>query len=173
MNKDLTVGKPEWVLLQFSLPLLGSIIFQQLYNIADSLVAGKFIGDNALAAVGNSYEITLIFLAFAFGCNIGCSVIVARLFGAKQYVRLKTAVYTTLIATGVLCVLLMILGFIFSGWLLRAILTPDEIFADSLLYLIIYIWGLLFLFFTTFRPAFFPRLAIPERRLFFLRHLQS
>lgn len=83
MNKDLTVGKPEWVLLQFSLPLLGSIIFQQLYNIADSLVAGKFIGDNALAAVGNSYEITLIFLAFAFGCNIGCSVIVARLFGSK------------------------------------------------------------------------------------------
>ena len=67
MNKDLTVGKTERVLLQFSLPLLGSIIFQQLYNIADSLVAGKFIGDNALAAVGNAYEITLIFLAFAFG----------------------------------------------------------------------------------------------------------
>lgn len=52
--------------------------FQQLYNIADSLVAGKFIGENALAAVGNSYEITLIFIAFAFGCNIGCSVIVSR-----------------------------------------------------------------------------------------------
>ena len=59
MNKDLTVGKPETVLWKFCLPLFGSIIFQQLYNIADSLVAGKFISENALAAVGNSYEITL------------------------------------------------------------------------------------------------------------------
>ena len=66
MNKDLTVGKPEMVLWKFCLPLFGSIIFQQLYNIADSLVAGKFIGENALAAVGNSYEITLIFIAFRY-----------------------------------------------------------------------------------------------------------
>ena len=64
MNKDLTVGKPQTVLWKFCMPLFGSIIFQQLYNIADSLVAGKFIGENALAAVGNSYEITLIFIAF-------------------------------------------------------------------------------------------------------------
>ena len=80
MNKDLTVGNPEKVLWQFCLPLFGSIIFQQLYNIADSLVAGKFIGENALAAVGNSYEITLIFIAFAFGCNMGCSVVVSKHF---------------------------------------------------------------------------------------------
>ena len=73
MIKDLTTGKPENVLWRFCLPLFGSILFQQLYNIADSWVAGRFIGENALAAVGNSYEITLIFLAFAFGCNIGCS----------------------------------------------------------------------------------------------------
>ena len=78
MNKDLTVGKPGTVLWQFCLPLFGSVIFQQLYNIADSWVAGKFIGQNALAAVGNSYEITLIFIAFAFGCNMGCSVTVSR-----------------------------------------------------------------------------------------------
>ena len=84
MNKDLTVGKPESVLWRFCLPLFGSIIFQQLYNLADSFVAGKFVGEEALAAVGNGYEITLIFLAFAFGCNIGCSVIVSRLFGAKK-----------------------------------------------------------------------------------------
>ena len=84
MNRDLTTGKPETVLWKFCLPLFGSIIFQQLYNIADSLVAGRFIGENALAAVGNSYEITLIFIAFAFGCNMGCSVIVSQLFGAKD-----------------------------------------------------------------------------------------
>ena len=99
MNRDLTVGKPEKQLWIFCLPLFGSVIFQQIYNIADSFVAGKFINENALAAVGNSYEITLIFIAFAFGCNIGCSVIVSQLFGAKRYKDLKTAVYTALIAS--------------------------------------------------------------------------
>ena len=103
MNQDLTVGKPETVLWQFCLPLFGSIIFQQLYNIADSLIAGKFIGETALASVGNSYEVTLIFIAFAFGCNIGCSVIVSQLFGAKEYGRMKTAVSTACIASAVLC----------------------------------------------------------------------
>ena len=67
MEKELTVGNPRTVLWKFCLPLFGSIVFQQLYNIADSLVAGKFVGENALAAVGNSYEITLIFLAFEIG----------------------------------------------------------------------------------------------------------
>ena len=115
MNQDLTEGKPEKVLRQFCLPLFGSVIFQQLYNIADSLVAGKCIGENALAAVGNSYEITLIFIAFAFGCNIGCSVIVSQLFGAKKYTDLKTAVYTAMISSGVLCALLMVFGILSCG----------------------------------------------------------
>lgn len=135
MNKDLTAGKPEKVLWQFCLPLFGSIIFQQLYNIADSFVAGKFISDNALAAVGNSYEITLIFIAFAFGCNIACSVIAALFFGAKQYEDLKTAVYTALIASSTVCILLMLVGMLCSDGLLRLIRTPEEVFADSKLYL--------------------------------------
>ena len=91
-------GQPAAGALAFCLPLFASIIFQQLYNIADSLVAGKFVGEAALAAVGNSYEITLIFIAFAFGCNIGCSVVVSQLFGAKDYRQLRTAVYTAWIA---------------------------------------------------------------------------
>ena len=147
MNKDLTVGKPQTVLWKFCLPLFASVVFQQLYNIADSFVAGKFIGEDALAAVGNSYEITLIFIAFGFGCNIGCSVIVSRLFGAKQYKELKTAVYTTLIASGVLCVTLMLLGLALGQPLLHLINTPENVFTDSWLYLEIYIWGLPFVLF--------------------------
>ena len=85
MNKDLATGKPEKVLWQFCLPLFGSIIFQQLYNIADSFVAGKFISDNALAAVGQSHGVTLIFIAFTFGCNIAWSVLAALFFGANTY----------------------------------------------------------------------------------------
>ena len=65
-----------------------------MYNIADNLIAGKFIGETALAAVGNAYEVTLLFLSVSFGCNIGCSVITAQKFGARQYGEMKTAVYT-------------------------------------------------------------------------------
>lgn len=168
MNKDLTVGKPETVLWRFCLPLFGSIIFQQLYNIADSLVAGKFIGENALAAVGNSYEITLIFIAFAFGCNMGCSVIVSQLFGAKDYGRLKTAVSTACIFSGILCLALMFAGILGCGPLLALIRTPGEVFADSRLYLDIYIWGLPFVFFYNIATGIFSALGDSKTPFYFL-----
>ena len=168
MNKDLTVGKPEKVLWAFCLPLFGSIIFQQLYNIADSLVAGKFIGENALAAVGNSYEITLIFIAFAFGCNIGCSVVVSRYFGAKLYADMKTAVHTTLIFSGAVCAVLMALGLIFQQPLLQLIKTPEDVLADSSLYLDIYIWGLPFVFFYNISEGIFSAMGDSKTPFIFL-----
>ena len=168
MTKDLTVGKPESVLWKFCLPLFGSIIFQQLYNLADSFVAGKFVGENALAAVGNSYEITLIFIAFAFGCNIGCSVVVSQLFGARRMAELKTAVYTTLIASGVVCVLLMIFGTLFCTDLLHLIHTPEDILADSRLYLDIYILGLPFVFYYNVATGIFSALGDSKTPFYFL-----
>ena len=168
MNKDLTTGKPQTVLWQFCLPLFGSIIFQQLYNIADSLVAGKFIGERALAAVGNSYEITLIFIAFAFGCNIGCSVVVSMFFGARQYRDMKTAVSTAMIASGTLCLLLMAAGLLFCRELLLLIRTPEEVFADSKLYLDIYIWGLPFVFFYNIATGIFSAMGDSRTPFYFL-----
>lgn len=168
MNKDLTCGKPEKVLWSFCLPLFGSIIFQQLYNIADSLIAGKFISENALAAVGNSYEITLIFIAFAFGCNIGCSVIVSRYFGAKEYKNVKTTVHTTFLSGAVLCIALMCFGFLCCDILLSAIHTPIEIGADSRLYLLIYIAGLPFLFFYNISTGIFSSLGDSKTPFWFL-----
>ena len=168
MNKDLTVGKPSQVLWQFCLPMFGSIIFQQLYNIADSLVAGKFIGENALAAVGNSYEITLIFIAFAFGCNIGCSVIVSRYFGAKEYDDMKTSVYTALIGSAVLCAVLMVFGLLGCRSLLELINTPAEILADSALYLDIYVLGLPFMFFYNIATGIFSALGDSKTPFYFL-----
>ena len=168
MNKDLTVGKPETILWRFCLPLFGSIIFQQLYNIADSLVAGKFIGENALAAVGNSYEITLIFIAFAFGCNIGCSVVVSTFFGAKRYREMKTAVSTAMISSAVLCILLMAVGIAFCGQLLDLIHTPGEVFADSKLYLDIYVWSLPFVFFYNISTGIFSALGDSKTPFYFL-----
>jgi putative MATE family efflux protein len=168
MNKDLTVGKPEQVLWQFCLPLFGSIIFQQLYNIADSLVAGKFVGESALAAVGNSYEVTLIFIAFAFGCNIGSSVIVSQFFGAKKFGDMKTAVRTSMIASGVLCAVLMVLGIFGCGTLLELIHTPEDIMADSKLYLDIYIWGLPFLFYYNIATGIFSAMGDSRTPFLFL-----
>ena len=168
MNKDLTTGNPEKVLWQFCIPLFASVIFQQIYNIADSLIAGKFIGEDALAAVGNSYEITLVFIAFAFGCNIGCSVIVSQFFGAKQYDNMKTAISTSLIGSGILCLLLMIAGIIGSNSLLEVINTPNNIFADSKLYLNIYIWGLPFVFFYNISTGIFSALGDSKTPFCFL-----
>lgn len=159
MNRDLTEGKAESVLWKFCLPLFGSVIFQQLYNIADSLVAGKFIGENALAAVGNSYEVTLIFLAFSFGCNIGCSVVVSQLFGAKDYGRMKTAVSTTCIFSALLCAVLMLAGILGCSPLLRLIHTPEELLADSGLYLAIYVWGLPFVLFYNIATGIFSAMG--------------
>ena len=125
MNKDLTVGSPSKVLWQFCLHVRQHPVPAALQHCRQ-LVAGKLIGENALAAVGNSYEITLIFLAFSFGCNIGGSVIVSRYFGAKDYNTMKTAVTTALIGTVVLCGALMAVGLLGCRSLLVLIRTPAD-----------------------------------------------
>ena len=168
MNRDLTVGKPASVLRAFCLPLFGSIIFQQLYNIADSWVAGKYIGENALAAVGNSYEITLIFIAFAFGCNMGCSVVVSQLFGARDYRNVKTAVSTAMLMTGGVCFVLMTVGFLLLGFLLELLRTPAELMTESALYLNIYIWGLPFMFFYNVATGTFSAMGDSRTPFLFL-----
>lgn len=168
MNKDLTTGSPDRVLWRFCLPLFGSVVFQQLYNLADSWVAGKYIGQDALAAVGNSYEITLIFIAFAFGCNIGCSVLVSRLFGAKDYSGMKSAVSTTMVTAAAVCATLMLGGLLGCNLLLRLIHTPEAVFADSALYLDIYVWGLPFVFFYNLSTGIFSALGDSRTPFLFL-----
>lgn len=168
MEHDLTKGKASKVLWLFCLPLFGSIIFQQLYNLADSLVAGKFIGEDALAAVGNGYEVTLIFLAFAFGCNIGCSVVSSRLYGEKRYNSVRCAIYTALISTIVLCLVLTVLGLFLTKPLLKLINTPDNIINDSQLYLNIYIYGLIFVFIYNASTGIFTALGDSKTPFIFL-----
>ena len=168
MAMDLTEGKPDRVLWRYSLPLFGSIVFQQLYNIADSFVAGKFVGEQALAAVGNSYEVTLIYLSFAVGLNIGASVVTARLFGARRIGQMKTAVNTAFFLCLAVCAALMTLGFWFSPALIRAIQTPPEIFEDTMLYLNIYTGGLAFLFFYNIATGIFASLGDSRTPFLFL-----
>lgn len=168
MIKDLTEGKAESVLWRFSIPMFVSVIFQQLYNIADSVIAGKFAGEDALAAVGASYPITMIFMAIAVGSNIGCSVIISQLFGAKKYKEMKTAVSTTLIASGILSLVLTMAGLLGSKALMSMIHTPENIFGDGALYLRIYIGGFFFLFLYNIATGIFTSLGDSKTPLYFL-----
>ena len=168
MIKDLTEGNPQKVLWRFTIPMFISVIFQQLYNIADSVIAGKFAGEDALAAVGASYPITMIFMAIAVGSNVGCAVVISQLFGAKEYGKMKTAVYTTLLSSFVLAVVLTVGGLLGTQSLMRMIRTPDNIFSDGALYLRIYVGGLIFLFLYNVATGIFTALGDSKTPLYFL-----
>lgn len=168
--KDLTEGNPGKVLCQFTLPMFVSVIFQQLYNIADSVIVGNFAarGEDAVAAVGASYPITMIFMAIAIGCNVGCAVVISQFFGAKRYREMKTAIFTTLLASLGLSVILTLFGLITSSGMLKMIRTPENIFADADLYLRIYIGGFVFLFFYNVVTGIFTSLGDSKTPLYFL-----
>lgn len=168
MVKDMTKGAVTPILLKFSLPLLISVVFQQMYNISDSIIAGQCIDKLALAAIGVSYPITMIFLAIGTGMNVGCSVIISTLFGAKDYSKMKTAVFTSLISTSVLAIVLTAIGFFTSGVFLRLLDTDEIIIADSQTYLNIYVFGLLFLFVYNICTGIFTALGDSRTPLYFL-----
>ena len=170
MVKDLTEGKVRRVVWHFTLPMFISVIFQQLYNIADSIIVGNFSanGEDALAAVGASYPITMIFMCIAMGCNTGCSVVISQLFGAKKYKEMKTAVSTTLLASLVLSIILTILGVVFSKGMLVMLQTPDNILKDAALYLQIYTGGFAFVFFYNVVTGIFTALGDSKTPLYFL-----
>lgn len=165
---DLTRGDESKVLIQFTIPMFISVIFQQLYNMADSLIAGKFAGEAALAAVGASYPVTMILMAFALGTGIGTMVIISNLYGAKDYKKLKTAVSTIFISTVILSIILTILGLVSSSFIMRKLNTPDNIFKDSLVYLDIYIYGFIFLFLYNIATGIFTSIGDSKTPLYFL-----
>lgn len=168
MVKDLTQGKESKVLLQYTLPMFVGVAFQQLYNISDSIIAGKFAGEDALAAVGASYAITMLFMAVAVGCQIGCTVVVSRLFGAKDYTKMKTTIFTILISGFVLSLLLSVAGVLLSPFFMNLLKTPENIFSDSEIYLKIYIAGFLFLFLYNVVTGIFNSLGDSRTPLIFL-----
>ena len=168
MVKDLTKGNVRPVLWSFTIPMFISVVFQQLYNIADSAIAGRFAGEDALAAVGASYPITMIFMAIAIGCNVGCAVVISSYFGAGDIRRMKTAIFTTLIASTVLAVGLTIFGLLTSSYLMQMMNTPHNIFDAGDIYLKIYIGGMVFLFCYNVATGIFTALGDSKTPLYFL-----
>lgn len=174
MITDLTKGKPSSLLWRFTLPLLISIIFQQMYNICDSMIAGNFVGDTpedgilALAAVGASYPVTMLFIQVANGINSGCAVVISQLFGAKEYVRMKTAVSTSIITTIAIAAVLTGAGLFLCEPIMAALNTDPACFDDAVLYLQIYVAGLIFLFMYNVCTGIFTALGDSRTPLVFL-----
>ena len=168
MVTDLTKEHPDKTLWRFLLPMMFSVAFQQIYNIADSMIAGRFAGEDALAAVGASYPITVIFMAFAVGMNLGASVIVSRLFGAGDRKGVKRAVTTAFASSLSLAVILTVYGYFFCRNMMEWIHTPQNIKQDGVLYLKIYVFGLIFLMLYNVCTGIFTALGDSRTPLWFL-----
>lgn len=168
MVTDLTKEHPDKTLWRFLLPMMFSVAFQQIYNIADSMIAGRFAGEDALAAVGASYPITVIFMAFAVGMNLGASVIVSRLFGAGDRKGVKRAVTTAFSSSLSLAVILTVYGYFFCRNMMEWIHTPQNIMQDGVLYLKIYVFGLIFLMLYNVCTGIFTALGDSRTPLWFL-----
>ena len=146
MVKNLTEGRPLNLLFFFALPMVAGNLFQQLYNMVDTAVVGKFVGEDAVAAVGSSFPIVFLSVAVASGLSMGCTVVVSQLFGAGRIHEMKTTISTAIISLGVLGLLIMGLGTLLAGPLLQLLGTDPDIMADSRTYLQIYFGGAVFLF---------------------------
>lgn len=164
----MTSGSPLKILITFSLPMLLSMVFQQLYSVIDSIIAGNFIGVDGLAATGASYPITTLFLAVATGASVGSSVVISQFFGAKLMERVKSAIYTAILTLFFLALALTVLGLLSCNFLLSVIGTPENIFADSAQYLRIYVCGLVFLFLYNAATSIYNGLGDSRTPLFFL-----
>lgn len=165
---DLLADPPGRALLLFAFPIFLGNLFQQFYNMVDSITVGKFVSEAALASVGASYAITNVFIAVAIGGGIGSAVIISQYFGAGRVGKMKTSVYTALLNFLVAGAALGAIGMIWCPRLLAALHTPAAVFHDAEVYLRIYFWGLPFLFLYNVESAIFNSLGDSETPLILL-----
>jgi putative MATE family efflux protein len=168
MRGDMTSGNPARQLIKFALPMVLGNLFQQLYNIADTIIVGNFVGAAALAAVGSSATITFLFIAIATGASIGSSVVISQFFGANKLGKMKTAISTIIITMLIIGTFASCLGLLSHRLILKAMNTPPEIFESSATYLSFYFMGLLFLFLFNTLNAIFNGLGLSRIPLCFL-----
>lgn len=159
---------PGRALFFFALPLILGNLFQQFYNMADSVIVGRFVGEDALAAVGASYALTTVFVMLAIGGGNGSSVITSQYLGAKKYQKMKTSVSTALMAFLLVSIVLAVFGLGFSGAVLRALKTPENILDQAGIYLKIYFCGLPFLFMYNVLAAIFNAMGDSRTPLYLL-----
>ena len=138
---DMTVGKPWEKIVAFTIPMLIGNIAQQLYNTVDSIVIGKYVGDNALAAVGSASPILNLLLVLFVGISVGAGVMVSQYFGARQRKELSMMIGNCVTLTAISSIIIMILGAVLSRPLLEMLKTPDSIIDWCTSYLVILMVG--------------------------------
>lgn len=155
-------------LLLFSIPLLIGNLFQQLYNTVDSIIVGNYVGSHALAAVGASTPIINLLVGFFMGIATGAGIIISQFYGAKDDKRLGESVHTAVALSIVAGIFLTVVGILCSPWILRVMGTPDEVFADSVLYLKLYFVGSLFLLVYNMGAGILRAVGDSKRPLYYL-----
>ena len=145
--RDMTKGNPAGHLITYALPLLLGTWFQMGYNAVDSIIVGRFIGKEALAAVGIASPIMNLVILSISGVSIGAGVLMSEFFGAKNWHSLKRQFSTTVLAGGLLSLLVMLLGFIFTNLIVQVMAVPAEIAHITIMYLRITFLGAPFTFF--------------------------
>jgi putative MATE family efflux protein len=143
---DLTTGSVAKQILKFSLPMLLGSIFQQLYNIVDSIIVGKYFGKEALASVGASFPIIFTIIALIIGIGGGASVVISQYFGAKDHEKVTRAVDTLNIFLLVAGLVISVVGILISKWLFILLQLPSELMESALTYLNIYLMGMIVFF---------------------------
>lgn len=143
---DLSVGKEYKVILNFAIPMLLGNVFQQLYNVVDSIVVGNYLGKEALGAVGASFPILFTLISLVIGIAMGTTIIISQFFGAKEMDNVRKAIDTMFVVLGIASVIVTFIGLTFSEEIFRLIKLPEEIIPQALKYFNIYIGGIILSF---------------------------
>lgn len=165
---DLTTGRPAGLILRFATPMLLGNVFQQLYNVTDSIIVGRFLGKEALAAVGASFPLIFMLVSFIIGIASGSTIIIAQYFGAKDMAKVRRSMDTMYIFLFFASLLVGILGIAFSEPIFRLIRLPEEVIPQAALYMQVYFTGILFFFGFNGTSAVLRGLGDSKTPLYFL-----
>jgi len=168
MVKDMTSGKPLKLILSFCLPLLVGNIFQQLYNMVDSIIVGKFVGKEALAAVGATGSINFLVIGFALGICSGFGIPIAQSFGAQDYSRMRKTIVNAAYLCAIVTILLTGITVVMTPTILSWMQTPEDIFAQSYDYIIIIFYGIFATMLYNMMASIFRALGDSRTPLYFL-----
>lgn len=166
--KDLTEGNEGKLILNFTMPMLLGNVFQQMYNVVDSIIIGKFLGKEALAAVGASFPLIFTLIAFIIGITIGSTVVISQYFGAKEMGKVKRAIDTLYIFMFIASIALTVLGIFFSDDIFRLISLPDDVIPLAVDYFNVYAIGFVFFFGFQGTSAIMRGLGDSKTPLYFL-----
>lgn len=164
----MTQGVIWKLLLEFSIPMAIGLLFQQLYNTVDTIIVGRFVGKEALAAVGSTNSIINMLVGFCAGLSLGASVTISQCYGAHDEEKLSDAVQTTMVVTFLLCVLVSALGILLVPPLLNLMNSPPDVFPRSKEYLTIYFSGISGLLIYNMGSAILRAVGDSRRPLYFL-----